>query len=371
MQFDRARACMRRDWARACMRTRIAEPPNFVGTTILVDLDRAECPVGLPCLSRVTDLAKFKKLLFVTPDRNLFETIWTSKLKQCTIQNELNVPQLCFGNTRAAQRGLCQVESGYANGETPITIQRPTCPNDDYYVLGHVALLGNNGTINLEVPMPMYKCIHESLLLKGRWTSRPAFTGSQPETSPWNPSLKPVEWQNPLSLWHANCGQPDCGADPFCADTFSRGLFYANHLENLYNDQLTGEKDKAPFAGPRCFNMFRDCVGRDGAGTNVIGATWNLQSDCDFENGKRRASAGDLPLRGVYQVLPSGIPTHSPTPIIIVFNVDQYLCNYIQTFNDDVDSKGFGILLINGVATEWRSVAIVGTFCEIRVRVEK
>ena len=200
-----------------------------MGTTILSDLGRSECPLGLPCLARDKNLAKFKALLFVTPDRNLFETIWTSKLKQCTVQNELNVPQLCGKDTRAAIKDLCQVESGYAKGETPITIQRPSCPND-YYVLGHVALLDNNGTSGFETPMPMYKCIHESLLRKGSWPAKPAYTGGKPETSPWNPSLKPVEWQNPLSLWHANCGQPDCGSDPFCADTFSRGLFYANDL---------------------------------------------------------------------------------------------------------------------------------------------
>jgi len=360
---------VRRDRAHVSMRTRIAEPPNFVGTTILVDLERDDCPTGLPCLARDKETAKFKALLFVTPDRNLFETIWKSKLKQCTVQNELNVPQLCGKDTTAAIRGLCEVESGYAKGETPITIQRPSCPND-YYVLGHLALLDRNGTNNFEVPMLMYKCIHESLLRKGSWPVKPAYTGGKPETSPWNPSLKSVEWQSPLSLWHANCGQPDCGPDPFCVDTFSRGLFYANDLEDVYNDQLTGEKDKAPRAGPRCFNMFRDCVGRDGVGTNVVGETWDLKSDCDFENGKRKASSGDAPLRGVYQVLPSGIPTYSPTPIEIVFNVDPYLCNYIQTFNDDIDSQGFGSLLINGKPTEWRSVVTMGTFCEIRVKIE-
>ena len=353
-------------------RARISEPPNFVGTTILLDLEGTECPAGVPCLSRNKDDPglKFGALLFVTPDRNLFETIWSSKLKQCTEQNEVLVPVLCGGKN--AERGLCQQESGYAMGETPITIQRPSCPND-YYVLGHVALLDNNGTNPVEVPMPMYKCIHESLLRKGSWPSAPVFTGSQPYTSPWNPSLVTVEWQQPFSLWHTNCMQPDCGADldrsPWCGDSFSRGLFYAHSLEDQYNDQVTGEKDKAPLAGPRCFNHFRDCVGRDGLGTNVVGETWDLQSDCDVANGKSKASSGARPLRGVFQVLPSGIPSVSPEPITVVVNVDQYMCNYIETFNDDVDSNGFGILMINGVAAEWLSVSSVGTFCEIRIRV--
>lgn len=107
-------------------------------------------------------------------------------------------------------------------GEIPITIKRPSCPND-YYVLGHLALRSLNGTNIAEVPMPEYQCIHESLLRKGSWRSAPIFTGSQPSTSPWNPKLINSEWKEPLSLWQVDCRKENCGSDPYCQDSFSAG----------------------------------------------------------------------------------------------------------------------------------------------------
>ena len=71
-----------------------------------------ECPEGLPCFERDKTVAKFRDLLFVTPDKNLFTDIWSAKLKQCTEQTDVKVPVLC--SDRAAQKGLCQQETGYS-----------------------------------------------------------------------------------------------------------------------------------------------------------------------------------------------------------------------------------------------------------------
>ena len=57
----------------------------------MFDGDGTSCPEGLPCFERDKTLAKFKELLFVTPDKNIFETLWTSKLKQCSVPNEVKV----------------------------------------------------------------------------------------------------------------------------------------------------------------------------------------------------------------------------------------------------------------------------------------
>jgi len=97
------------------------EPPNFVGTIIMFDPEGTECPGGLPCFSRDTTVAKYTDLLFVTPDRNLFENLWESKLKQCTVQNDVRVPTLC--SQRAGGKGLCQPESGFGQVNT---LHRPS-----------------------------------------------------------------------------------------------------------------------------------------------------------------------------------------------------------------------------------------------------
>ena len=102
--------------------------------------------------------------------------------------------------------------------------------------------------------------------------------------------------------------------------------------------------------------MFRDCVGNDGKGTNLqdMNPPWDGVSDCDAENGKGPALSGDgPPLRGLFKVLPSGIPNVSPLPVVITLQMDQYICTYISTWNDDIDSGGIGILKINGVLTEY------------------
>lgn len=124
----------------------------------------------------------------------------------------------------------------------------------------------------------------------------------------------------------------------------------------MANDQLTDKDNDAPAVGPRCFTMFRDCVGNDGKGTNLqdMNPPWDLISDCDSENGKGVALVGSgQPLRGLFKVLPSGIPNVSPLPVDITLQMDQYICTYISTWNDDVDSGGFGILKVNGVLTEY------------------
>jgi len=224
----------------------LTEPPNFVGTVILQDPrgsvqadGRSYCPQGVPCFERSRDSpgAKYKDQLFVTADKNLIETIWESKIKQCSEQSDILIPMLC-GN-----RKICKQESGYAEvilislffsrfcmlflfccpdanlfypcsnsiqGATPMSIVRPTCPND-FYVLGHIALRKANGTISAEDPMPQYKCIHESILRKGTFRNPPVFTGKQPVTSPWNPSLLAVEWYKPLSVWQTDCSYASCG----------------------------------------------------------------------------------------------------------------------------------------------------------------
>jgi len=95
----------------------LTEPPNFVGTVILQDPrgsvqadGRSYCPQGVPCFERSRDSpgAKYKDQLFVTADKNQIETIWESKIKQCSEQSEIRIPMLC-GN-----RQNCKQESGYA-----------------------------------------------------------------------------------------------------------------------------------------------------------------------------------------------------------------------------------------------------------------
>ena len=60
------------------------------------------------------------------------------------------------------------------------------------------------------------------------------YTGTQHQTSPWSPSLRHVEWAQPVSLWGADCSLPGCcaacstAANDNCADTVTRGLFYAS-----------------------------------------------------------------------------------------------------------------------------------------------
>jgi len=105
--------------------------------------------------------------------------------------------------------------------------------------------------------------------------------------------------------------------------------------------------------------LFRDCVGNAGKGTNLqsMNPPWDLQSDCDVENGK--GSLTDA-IRGLRQVLPSGIPNISPTPVEITFRMDQFICTYISTHNDDEDSGGVGILKINGVLTTYVTKYCVG-----------
>ena len=83
-----------------------------MGTLIVADSEGTTCPEGLPCFSRDKTVAKFKDLLFVTPDKNLFTDIWSAKLKQCTEQTDVKVPLLC--SERAAEKGLCQQETGFA-----------------------------------------------------------------------------------------------------------------------------------------------------------------------------------------------------------------------------------------------------------------
>lgn len=144
------------------------QPPNFVGT-VLVAADLPKCPLGVPCFERDRTMARFKDLLYVTPDKNIFERIWESKLEQCVDQTAVGVPMLCSSDFAA--KGLCKAESGFAFGEIPISIQRPVCPSD-YYVLGHIALREANGTHPAEIPSPHYKCLHESLLRNGAWQVR-------------------------------------------------------------------------------------------------------------------------------------------------------------------------------------------------------
>ena len=60
------------------------------------------------------------------------------------------------------------------------------------------------------------------------------YSGEQPLTSPWSPSLIQVQWAQPVSLWQADCTLPYCctscvsTSSDNCADTVSRGLFYAS-----------------------------------------------------------------------------------------------------------------------------------------------
>lgn len=84
----------------------------------MVDPEGTECPDGLPCFARDKTVAKFRDLLFVTPDKNLFTDIWSAKLKQCTEQTDVKVPVLC--SDLAAQKGLCQQETGYAQVQSAL-----------------------------------------------------------------------------------------------------------------------------------------------------------------------------------------------------------------------------------------------------------
>jgi hypothetical protein len=110
------------------------------------------CPEGIPCFERDLQNAKFKALvlllskfallrdfnlsfaprffivfhvlykpftvggmrwqMFVTPDRNLFERVWYSKLDQCATQNSVGVPKLCTEEFQ--EKKYCEPESGFA-----------------------------------------------------------------------------------------------------------------------------------------------------------------------------------------------------------------------------------------------------------------
>ena len=154
------------------------------------------------------------------------------------------------------------------------------------------------------------------------------------------------------------------------------GLFYAsdNFQENKPNDQLTGPKNgdagiRAPAVGPRCLNIFRDCVGNGGAGSNMPGSTF-VQSQCDWTNG---VGADAKPLEGILEVIPSGISAMSETPLDVTFHVDEYICQYIADTNENqaavINRQPVGILKINGRAMEWRDVQRLQKYCKITVRV--
>ena len=71
------------------------EPPNFVGSVLIVDRDGSQCPIGIPCFTRDDDSALWTSLLIVTPDPNLMEPVWASHVKQV-------FPSLAWFSTRAA-----------------------------------------------------------------------------------------------------------------------------------------------------------------------------------------------------------------------------------------------------------------------------
>jgi hypothetical protein len=96
--------------------------------------------------------------------------------------------------------------------------------------------------------MPQYKCIHESILRKGTFRNPPFFTGKQPVTSPWNPSLLAVEWYEPLSVWQTDCSYASCGVSQ--EDTVCTGGGLKKNLKEITkksiydNNQIIHEEEK-------------------------------------------------------------------------------------------------------------------------------
>eukprot|EP00291_Cryptomonas_curvata_P020590 CAMPEP_0172160348 /NCGR_PEP_ID=MMETSP1050-20130122/5510_1 /TAXON_ID=233186 /ORGANISM="Cryptomonas curvata, Strain CCAP979/52" /LENGTH=173 /DNA_ID=CAMNT_0012830105 /DNA_START=247 /DNA_END=768 /DNA_ORIENTATION=- len=119
------------------------EPPDFVGTVLVMDKNQHKCPsgtgiMGMPCFARpdspdVDPTKHFTGYLVITPQLNGFQVVWSSQITQCVTQTAVGVPALCNSDFKA--EGLCsQPETGFQQKQIPISFQKPTCPND-YYVI--------------------------------------------------------------------------------------------------------------------------------------------------------------------------------------------------------------------------------------------
>mmetsp|Transcript_19225 Transcript_19225/g.39212 ORF Transcript_19225/g.39212 Transcript_19225/m.39212 type:complete len:1366 (-) Transcript_19225:114-4211(-) len=355
------------------------EKPSFVGTVIVIDTDSVGCPglsegLGISCFERPAG-AEWQGLLFITPDKNRFEKVWNSHIKQCVEQTAENIPLLCTPEEEG--KGQCDVESGFGAGVVPVSIFRPSCPSD-FYVMGHIAIPEANGTHPRSPFMPQYKCLHESLLRTTTFESTPLFTGAQPGTSVWNPTQISEEYAEEISLWSPNCKPEICKQDRanrYCVDAISQGLFYASNMETTANNQITGPRISAPSTGPKCLTAYRDCTQKqlDGLYVSNTGADWDGQSNCDYELGK---DSNGIPLGGLRDVNPSGIPTPrnypenppGPAPMVeLTLTVDGIICDTIAPPGQD---DNVGEVRINGIGSVWKSMDnTLSTSCTIKVDV--
>lgn len=300
-------------------------------------------------------------------EKSSFVTVWTSFIQQCKEQSAIGTPELCTAENAAKK--VCKPETGFAAGAVPITFQRPTCPAD-FYVLGHIGMLGSNGMTAAEEPPVAYKCLHETILRRALFKTQPILTGAQRKTSVWNAGLVAKTYLQKMSLWQPDCQAENCGGWPRCADSVTQGLFYASGSETLPDLVVTGDASTTKPTGPRCLVHFRDCTPKNADGkfaSNPGGAlNQTFISACDSELGLRSINPR-ITVQGVTTVTPSGLPHLSTLPVVINIRAANDVCTYIAS--RDPDGVSEGLVFVNRVLTLWVPGSMTLSSCSFSVRV--